>query len=59
LLYEGNPLAFIIEQAGGMATDGEKNILDIVPDNLHQKTPLIIGSKFEVETYLKFLNHEL
>jgi fructose-1,6-bisphosphatase I len=59
LLYEGNPLAFIIEQAGGMATDGNTNILDIIPENLHQKTPLIIGSKFEVETYLKFLNHEL
>ena len=59
LLYEGNPLAYIIEQAGGMATDGETNILDIIPTDLHQKTPLIIGSKFEVEAYLKFIKGEM
>jgi fructose-1,6-bisphosphatase I len=59
LLYEANPLAFIINQAGGMATDGNENILDIVPNDLHQKTPLIIGSKFEVETYLKFMKQEM
>ena len=44
LLYEANPLAWIIEQAGGKATDGEKNILDIQPYELHQRTPLVIGS---------------
>ncbi|AEI15137.1 Fructose-1,6-bisphosphatase class 1 [Flexistipes sinusarabici DSM 4947] len=55
LLYEANPMAHIIEQAGGMATDGHKNILDIKPEKLHQKTPLIIGSRFEVETYLKYM----
>lgn len=55
LLYEANPMAHIIVQAGGMATDGNKNILDIKPTELHQKTPLIIGSKFEVETYLKYM----
>jgi len=55
LLYEANPLAFIIKQAGGMATDGEKDILDIVPKNLHEKTPLIIGSEFEVKKYLEFM----
>lgn len=59
LLYEANPLAFIIDQAGGMATDGNENILDIIPNDLHQKTPLIIGSKFEVETYLKFIKGEM
>ncbi|MCA1932666.1 MAG: class 1 fructose-bisphosphatase [Calditerrivibrio sp.] len=59
LLYEANPLAFIIEQAGGKAIDGENNILDIVPDNLHQKTPLIIGSKFEVELFQKYWTGEL
>jgi fructose-1,6-bisphosphatase I len=56
LLYEANPLAFIIKQAGGMATDGKQDILDIVPESLHQKTPLIIGSKFEVEKFLEFMN---
>lgn len=55
LLYEANPLAYIIQQAGGLATDGKENILDIKPTELHQKTPLIIGSKFEVETYLKYM----
>jgi fructose-1,6-bisphosphatase I len=56
LLYEANPLAFIIKQAGSMATDGKQDILDIVPESLHQKTPLIIGSKFEVEKFLEFMN---
>ena len=44
LLYECNPLAFIIEQAGGKASDGETRILDLVPTSLHQRTPLFIGS---------------
>ncbi|MGA1845716.1 class 1 fructose-bisphosphatase [Deferribacter abyssi] len=58
LLYEANPLAYIIEQAGGLATDGKEMILDIQPENLHQKTPLIIGSEWEVETFLKFMRDE-
>lgn len=44
LLYEANPFAFIVEVAGGKATDGEQRILDIVPTALHQRTPLFIGS---------------
>jgi len=59
LLYECAPLAFIAEQAGGMATNGEQDILDIVPENLHQKEPLVIGSKYEVETYMKFMKGEM
>ncbi len=54
LMYEANPMAFLIEQAGGMATDGTSRILDIVPKEIHQKTPLIIGSKYEVELYLSY-----
>jgi len=54
LVYEANPMAFIIENAGGMATDGKQRILDIQPENLHQRIPLIIGSKYEVEKYLEF-----
>lgn len=49
LLYEANALAFIIEQAGGKASDGENRILDILPETLHQRTPLLIGSKLMVE----------
>lgn len=48
LLYEANPLAFIVEQAGGAATDGTKRILDVQPTELHQRTPLYIGSKDEI-----------
>jgi fructose-1,6-bisphosphatase I len=44
LLYEANPLAFIVEQAGGMASDGRQRIMDIMPTELHQRTPLFIGS---------------
>jgi fructose-1,6-bisphosphatase I len=49
LLYEANPLAFIVEQAGGAAIDGRHRILEIQPRELHQRTPLYIGSKSEVE----------
>ncbi|TAF55142.1 MAG: class 1 fructose-bisphosphatase [Sphingobacteriia bacterium] len=45
LLYEANPFAFILEVAGGVATDGQQRILDIQPTTLHQRTPLFIGSK--------------
>ncbi len=49
LMYEANPLAFIVEQAGGKASTGEKRILDVVPEGLHQRVPLIIGSRLDVE----------
>jgi fructose-1,6-bisphosphatase I len=48
-MYEANPLAFIVEQAGGAAIDGRQRILDIQPEELHQRTPLYIGSKSEIE----------
>lgn len=51
LMYEANPLAFIAEQAGGLAIDGSNRILDIQPENIHQRTPLILGSKVEVEAF--------
>ncbi len=56
LMYECNPLALIAEQAGGEATDGERRILDIVPTELHQRTPIIIGSKAMVEQAVKIMN---
>lgn len=49
LLYEAAPLAFIAEQAGGYASDGTQNILDIMPTSLHQRTPLFIGNRNLVE----------
>ncbi|MDO4698877.1 MAG: class 1 fructose-bisphosphatase [Pasteurellaceae bacterium] len=49
LLYEGNPMAFIAEQAGGMATDGLNSILDIQPTELHQRVPFFVGSTAMVQ----------
>ncbi|HLB54483.1 MAG TPA: class 1 fructose-bisphosphatase [Gemmatimonadales bacterium] len=49
LCYEASPLAFVAEHAGGAATDGVNRILDIVPGELHQRTPLVIGSRRDVE----------
>jgi fructose-1,6-bisphosphatase I len=49
LMYEANPMAFIIEHAGGAATTGRERILDIKPARLHQRVPVILGSKSEVE----------
>ena len=54
LLYEANPLAFLAEQAGGLATDGTQRILEKHPKAMHERTPLIIGSKEEVEKVLEF-----
>jgi fructose-1,6-bisphosphatase I len=48
LLYEASPMAFIAEQAGGSATDGIHRILDIMPTDLHERTPLVIGSREDV-----------
>lgn len=59
LLYECAPLAFIAEQAGGAAVNDEKDILDVVPTNLHQREPLVIGSKYEVDLYMRYKRGEL
>lgn len=58
LLYEANPVAFIAEQAGGMAHSGESRILDIVPESVHQRTPLIVGSPAEMELFHRCLEEE-
>jgi len=55
LMYEANPIAFLAEQAGGMAVDGSHRILDIVPESLHERTPLIVGSQHEVTEVLQYL----
>lgn len=49
LMYEANPMAFLVEQAGGAATNGAQRILDIQPEKLHQRVPVFLGSKSEVE----------
>jgi fructose-1,6-bisphosphatase I len=55
LLFELQPMAFIIEQAGGMATDGKQDILSLRVENLNQRCPVYIGSRFEVEKAKEFL----
>ncbi len=55
LMYECNPMAFIVETAGGRATDGKMRILDIQPTELHEKTPLYIGSEEDMDLVEKFL----
>jgi fructose-1,6-bisphosphatase I len=55
LLYEANPIAFIAEQAGGVATDGRQRILDIQPSSIHQRTPLMVGGQREMAALEKCL----
>ena len=54
LLYEANPMSFIVEQAGGKSSTGRERILEIQPENLHQRVPVILGSKEEVERVEKY-----
>ena len=57
LMYEANPMAFIVEQAGGRATTGRQRILDIAPERLHQRVPVVLGSKNEVERLTSYHLH--
>ncbi|XP_071964878.1 fructose-1,6-bisphosphatase 1-like [Antedon mediterranea] len=52
LQYESNPMAFLVEQAGGMATTGETRILDLVPKGIHDRCPVVMGSYHDVKEYL-------
>lgn len=58
LLFENNPMAFLVEQAGGLSSNGEKSILDIEPTKLHQRTPLFIGSKKDIKLLQNFLKED-
>jgi fructose-1,6-bisphosphatase I len=49
LMYEANPMALIVERAGGKATDGQTPILDLAPIKLHQRVPVVLGSANEVD----------
>ena len=55
LLYEASPMSFLIEQAGGLAIDGKNRILDIKPTDIHQRTPVFLGSKKEINQLMEFL----
>lgn len=56
LLYEANPIAFIAEQAGGAASTGQQRVLDIQPESIHQRTPLIVGSQDEMAEFARCLS---
>ncbi|SDF95041.1 MULTISPECIES: class 1 fructose-bisphosphatase [unclassified Duganella] len=56
LMYEANPMAFIVEQAGGAATDGKQRIMDIQPHKLHQRVPVFLGSRDEVAVVTGYHN---
>ncbi len=58
LMYEANPMSFLIEQAGGAATDGRQRILDIQPTELHQRVAVFLGSKNEVERVTGYHNEQ-
>ncbi len=49
-------MAFIIEQAGGLATDGKQPVMDIVPTSIHQRSPIYIGSREDVKEFLSFVS---
>lgn len=54
LMYEAAPMAMLMEQAGGAATDGTQPMLDVVPEALHQRVPVMLGSRAEIETFLGY-----
>ena len=54
IVYEANPVAFLIEQSGGFATDGKKRILSLKPKSIHERVPFIFGSKNEKNKLLEF-----
>ncbi len=54
LMYEANPIAFIIEQAGGLSITGRERVMELQPESLHQRAPFIFGSKNEVERLLRY-----
>ena len=58
LLYECAPMSFIAEQAGGMGSTGRGRVLDIQPDEVHQRVPFLVGSPYEVEYAESFLKNE-
>jgi fructose-1,6-bisphosphatase I len=58
LMYEANPMSFLIEQAGGMSTTGYQRIMEVQPEDIHQRVPVILGSKHEIERIIKYHQEE-
>jgi fructose-1,6-bisphosphatase I len=58
LMYECNPMAYIIESAGGRASNGKQRILELKPDSLHERTPIFIGSEYDVKMVEEFIARE-
>lgn len=58
LMYEAIPMAYLVEQAGGLATNGQKPILDIQPEQIHQRTPIFLGSKDDVQDLLTVIKKQ-
>ena len=56
LMYEANPMSFLIEQAGGLSSTGYERIMEIQPEDIHQRVAVIMGSKDEVQTCLEYHN---
>ncbi|NWG87487.1 MAG: fructose-1,6-bisphosphatase, partial [Hydrogenophilaceae bacterium] len=54
LMYEANPMSFIVEQAGGAATTGRERIMELQPQGIHQRVPVVLGSKNEVELITRY-----
>lgn len=54
LMYEANPMGFIVEQAGGLCSTGRERIMEIQPDGLHQRVPVVLGSRKEVERVIAY-----
>jgi fructose-1,6-bisphosphatase I len=59
LLYEAAPMAFLLEQAGGAATTGTKRIMDIIPDQVHQRVPCILGSPEDVAECVSYIEDDI
>lgn len=58
LLYECFPMAYIMEKAGGLATTGRSAILDVVPDAIHARSPIVLGSRQDVEDYVRCVSSD-
>ena len=54
LMYEANPMSFIVEQAGGMSFTGRERIMELQPEDLHQRVPVVLGSRNEVERVVEY-----
>jgi len=58
LLYECNPMSYIVEKAGGVSTNGHISILDIKPESIHQRTPVFLGSRDDVQEVIELYKNK-